>query len=97
MRLTNLEFRACQLLLAAARACQQFDHMKQKMRREGISEQTWRRFYQKLGLMVLVSGEGDDAERYVYPPENLLPFAPRNVNKFEWPERPQLRSGGSAA
>jgi len=94
MSLTELELRACHLILAAARRGTLFDDMKKQMRREGIAEQTWRFLYEKCGLKVLVSREGDDAERYVYPPENILPFAPRNVNKFEWPE---LRSGGSSA
>ena len=49
MSLTDFEFRACRVLLAAARAGERFDDMKQKMRREGISEQTWRLFYEKLG------------------------------------------------
>src|SRR5262245_20988226 len=63
-----------------------FDSMRKQMRREGIPEQTWRFLYEKCGLKVLISGEGDDAEQYVYPPDNVLPFAPRTSNRCGWPK-----------
>jgi hypothetical protein len=92
--LSDCEFRACQILLAFARMGANFDHMCKQMRREGIPEQTWRCLYEACGMKVLLSNEGDDAERYVYAPDNLVPFAPRRVARCAWPER---RSGGSAA
>jgi hypothetical protein len=88
--LSDCEFRACQILLAFARMGANFDHLCKQMRREGIPEQSWRSLYEGCGIKVLLSGE----ERFVYAPDNLLPFAPRRVARCVWPER---RSGGSAA
>jgi hypothetical protein len=81
MSLTELELRACHLILAAARREAPFDEMGKQMRREGIPEQTGRLLYEKCGVKVLISGKRDNAERYVYAPDNLLPFAPRTVHR----------------
>ena len=94
MKLTDFEFRACQIILAAARAGADFEAMKRDIRRESIPERIWRPLYIELGLKILVNGDGEEAEQYVYAPDNLLPFAPRRVARCVWPER---RSGGSAA
>ena len=59
--------------------------MMKAMRTEGIREHV-SRHYGRLGLKVLVSGEGDDAEQYVFAPDNLLPFAsPKTVKRAVWP------------
>jgi hypothetical protein len=97
MKLTNLEFRACQILLAAARAGADYDEMIWEMRREGIQEPVWLPLYQKIGLMVLVNGEGEDAERYVFAPDNLLPFAsPKMIKRAVWPGPIPKTQGGAA-
>lgn len=92
MKLTDFEFRACQILLAAACAGVEFGEMKQAMREESIPERIWRSLYNELGLKVLVNG--DDAEEYVFAPGNLVPFAPRTLAKCPLPE---IRTGGSTA
>jgi hypothetical protein len=94
-RLSDSEFRACRILLAFARIGANFDHMAKQMRREGIPEETWRLLYHGCGMQVLIQGHGDDAERYVYAPDNLVPFAPKTLTKCRRPE--VQRSGGSAA
>jgi len=94
MKLTDFEFRACQIILAAARAGADFEVMKRDMRQESIPERIWRPLYIELGLKILVNGEGENAEQYVYVPDNILPFALRTVTRCVWPE---IRSGGSAA
>ncbi len=97
MNLTDFEFRACQILLEAAHAGADYDNMMRAMRRESIPERTWKPLYQELGLLVLVNGEGEDAERYVYAPDNLLPFAsPKMVKRAVWPG-PIAQSQGGAA
>jgi hypothetical protein len=94
-RLSDCEFRACRILLAFARMGANFDHMCKQMRREGIPEETWRPLYHDCGIKVWINGKGDDAERYVYAPDNLAPFAPKTLTKCRRPE--VQRSGGSAA
>ena len=97
MNLTHTEFRACQILLEAARAGADYDAMMKAMRTEGIREHVWRGLYGRLGLKVLVSGEGDDAEQYVFAPDNLLPFAsPKTVKRAVWPGPIPKTQGGAA-
>jgi hypothetical protein len=93
-RLNDCEFRACRILLAFARMGANFDHIAKQMRTEGIPEDTWRPLYHDCGIKVLLTGEGDDAERF-YAPGNLVPFAPRTLTKCR--RREVQRSGGSAA
>jgi hypothetical protein len=75
-RLSDSEFRACRILLAFARMGANFDHMCKQMRREGIPEETWRLLYEQYGIKVLIQGHGNDAEQYVYAPDNILPLPP---------------------
>ena len=45
MKLSDFEFRACQILLAAARAGADYDEMMKEMRQECIPERIWVSLY----------------------------------------------------
>jgi hypothetical protein len=84
--LTYSEFEVCRTLLTAARQGADFDETVKRLNRIGITRKTWEPLYERCGLKVFISG----GRRYVYPPDNIVPFAPRTVAKCDRREWMQL-------